>query len=244
MSTDSNIQEFSCEAVTWQQLSHPNVLPFFGVFHLERNPPRICLACPWMENGNVVQFLADQAPDTDCISLVSKISEVWHCIHNNCFIQSLDIAQGLKYLHSENIIHGDLKGVCFSLSILLQTTCLTILHQLNILVSRMRRACLADFGLSTAADSKYMSTTRPRGTLRWQAPELLLDVLDSDSPSPERRNTFATDVYAFALVCYEASFNCTVLQEQKCNLTLDVLRRNSIPRCYKHLSGHDRSSKG
>jgi serine/threonine protein kinase len=35
------------------------------------------------------------------------------------------------------------------------------------------------------------------GTLRWQAPELLLG-MDTDS-----HTTFATDVYAFAMVCYE-----------------------------------------
>jgi serine/threonine protein kinase len=39
----------------------------------------------------------------------------------------------------------------------------------------------------------------PAGSLRWQAPELLLGI-DADS-----RMTFATDVYAFAMVCYEVN---------------------------------------
>jgi len=59
MSTENDVQEFSSEAVIWRQLSHPNVLPFYGVYRLDRDPPRVCFACPWMENGNVVQFLAD-----------------------------------------------------------------------------------------------------------------------------------------------------------------------------------------
>jgi serine/threonine protein kinase len=42
-----------------------------------------------------------------------------------------------------------------------------------------------------------MSTNQTTGTLRWQAPELLLGT-DTDT-----RTTFATDVYAFAMVCYE-----------------------------------------
>ena len=79
-----------------------------------------------------------------------------------------------------------------------------VLLQVNILVSPSSRACLSDFGLATAKDSKptvrtYMSTNRTAGTLRWQAPELLLGE-DDDS-----RTTFATDVYAFAMVCYEVS---------------------------------------
>ena len=32
-------------------------------------------------------------------------------------LQSLDVALGLEYLHGENIIHGDLKGVRLRLSL-------------------------------------------------------------------------------------------------------------------------------
>lgn len=164
-------KDFSCEAVTWRQLSHPNVLPFYGVFHLDKNPPRLCLAAPWLENGNVVHYLAERAPNTNCIPLI------------------IDVAQGLEYLHGESIIHGDLKG-------------------LNILISRSGRACLADFGLATARDSKpmimtYMTTNRTTGTLRWQAPELFPDMGGVESEITERRNTTATDIYAYGLVCYE-----------------------------------------
>jgi len=41
-------------------------------------------------------------------------------------------------------------------------------------------------------------STKLGGTLRWQAPELLL--LNTDT---NPHITFATDVYAFAMVCYE-----------------------------------------
>ena len=80
MSTKGHFQEFS-STVTWRQLLHPNVLPFYGVYQLARNPPRVCLACPWMENGNLAQFLADHAPNTDCILLVHDKLETKHNIH-------------------------------------------------------------------------------------------------------------------------------------------------------------------
>jgi serine/threonine protein kinase len=57
--------------VTWRQLSHPNVLPFYGVFHLNNNRSRVCLVSPWMENGNIIQFLKKN-PEVDRIPLVSE----------------------------------------------------------------------------------------------------------------------------------------------------------------------------
>jgi hypothetical protein len=72
ISTEGYIQNVGSEAVTWQQLSHPNVLPFYGICYLDKNPLKACLVCPWMEHGNVVKFLREW-PDTDCILLVRFI---------------------------------------------------------------------------------------------------------------------------------------------------------------------------
>ncbi|KAJ7845457.1 kinase-like domain-containing protein, partial [Mycena leptocephala] len=66
---------------------------------------------------------------------------------------------GLQYLHEQNVVHGDLKG-------------------LNILVTPSGRACIADFGLSSIANAMTMRFTHSTantgaGTARYQAPELL-----------------------------------------------------------------------
>ncbi|KAJ7738433.1 hypothetical protein B0H14DRAFT_2407896, partial [Mycena olivaceomarginata] len=42
------LKKFGREALIWRQLSHPNLLPFFGVYTLES---RLCLVSPWMDNG-------------------------------------------------------------------------------------------------------------------------------------------------------------------------------------------------
>ena len=66
-------QNFAREAVIWRQLAHPNVLPFFGVFRLGTMRDRLCLACPWMENGNLANYLSAVAPETNCVQLVCTL---------------------------------------------------------------------------------------------------------------------------------------------------------------------------
>ncbi|KAF9459089.1 kinase-like domain-containing protein [Collybia nuda] len=79
---------FSREAVLWGQLSHPNLLPFFGLFRFRS---RMCLVSPWMDNGAIIYYLENN-PNVDRLLLAS------------------DIATGVSYLHENNVIHGDLKG--------------------------------------------------------------------------------------------------------------------------------------
>ncbi|KAJ7862080.1 kinase-like domain-containing protein, partial [Mycena leptocephala] len=90
------------------------------------------------------------------------------------------VALGLQYLHEKNVVYGDLKAI-------------------NILVTLSRRACIADFGLSSISNALTLRFTHstpkaPGGTVRYQAPELF---------QGEISNQFGSDVYAFACVCYE-----------------------------------------
>ena len=45
------------EALLWGHLSHPNILPFYGIYHLQDKHGRIAFVSPWMENGNVTEYL-------------------------------------------------------------------------------------------------------------------------------------------------------------------------------------------
>ncbi|KAK1231732.1 hypothetical protein PQX77_005141 [Marasmius sp. AFHP31] len=148
------------EAILWRQLKHPNLVPFLGIYQLE-DTQELWLISPWVENGNLVEFLrATEREDVDHYTLV------------------YDVASRLAYLHSNKIVHGDLKGV-------------------NTLITDSLRACIADFGLSRIAVKHGLGLTtsgaRPAGTMRWQAPELLW----GERPSME------SDMYSFACVCYE-----------------------------------------
>lgn len=57
------------EIIIWGQLQHPNILPFYGVYHLNDAEERICLVSPWMENGTLVDYLK-ACPDANRLLLV------------------------------------------------------------------------------------------------------------------------------------------------------------------------------
>ncbi|TFK48873.1 kinase-like protein [Heliocybe sulcata] len=152
---------FQREALVWRQLRHPHILPFLGMHPSPNSNPY--LVSPWMERGNMMT-----------------------CRRQNMFLEAdihrlLDeIAQGLFYLHSENIVHGDICGR-------------------NILIDDQGHARLADFGLSVLAEATKGAYTESHstGSERWQPAELL------DFTRTSFRKTRETDVYAFGCVCLE-----------------------------------------
>jgi len=120
-------------------------------------------------------------------------------------------------MHNLHIVHGDLKGVrnLLKLNISILTPPLTA--KANILINRDRRACIADFGLSTitgvataagasraslvSVDS-LMSFTGG-GTRRWMSPELLDPERLGMPESEDNRPTRQSDCYALGMVIYE-----------------------------------------
>ncbi|KAG6809010.1 hypothetical protein H0H92_001983 [Tricholoma furcatifolium] len=79
---------YAKEAIVWAQLSHPNILPFFGISKFQT---RLAFVTSWATNGHIYDYLAHN-PDADRVLLCS------------------DTAAGVQYLHKNDIVHGDLKG--------------------------------------------------------------------------------------------------------------------------------------
>jgi len=160
-------KRFYNEVVIWKYLSHPNVVPFLGIAAPADNLP-LCMVSPWLENGSVMKYL-EFNPDTDRTMLL------------------MNLCDALKYLHSLDVVHADLKGD-------------------NILINSSGRACITGFGLASirkaleATSNDLMLSSRSPQTWRWAAPELLFpDTVSDSSRGPSK----ASDIYALAMISVE-----------------------------------------
>lgn len=115
------------------------------------------------------------------------------CAYFRC--QLSDVAAGICYFHSCNVIHGDLKGVRDHLKSRFATV--LIATQPNVLVDDSGRARIADFGLATVTDNQddiLLASLQPHvHAPRWAAPEVLNG----------GRFTRESDIFSFAMVMIE-----------------------------------------
>ncbi|KAJ7832271.1 kinase-like domain-containing protein [Mycena leptocephala] len=155
--------KFAKEALVWHYLKHKNIVPFLGVDFTTFPSPARAMVSPWMPEGSVLKYMAEHSPT--CLYALDLLS---------------DVTDGLSYLHSRNLVHGDLCGR-------------------NILMDGKGRARLTDFGLAVfvESDTSIKASTRS-GSTRWMAPELLLP-----APGAHFKRSPASDVWAFGCVCCE-----------------------------------------
>ncbi|KAL0057121.1 hypothetical protein AAF712_016252 [Marasmius tenuissimus] len=120
------LKDYMQEAIVWRQLDHPNLLPFLGIYYMDDEDDdlrRVCLVSPWMERGNLVNFMKKNPELVNTKSL------------------AFDVACGLSYLHDMKIVHGDLKGVRFGFYYF-QMLAQYLRSQLNILITPDLRASI------------------------------------------------------------------------------------------------------
>ncbi|CAE6345870.1 unnamed protein product [Rhizoctonia solani] len=156
-SPDKTLKRAAKELYTWSTFRHPNIAKLLGVAMYQG---RMSMVSPWISPGNFYSYIS------------------MHRNMANHFDLCVQVAEGLAYLHGNNVVHGDLKAC-------------------NVLVNEEGEVKLTDFGLSVLEESALRFTASQNhceGTARWMAPELIKQT------SPR---CMETDVYAFGMTVIE-----------------------------------------
>ncbi|KIM82292.1 hypothetical protein PILCRDRAFT_820676 [Piloderma croceum F 1598] len=155
------------ELKIWQRLDHVNILPLYGIIS-DFGPYSTAMVCPWEDNGTLTKYLESESN----ISIMER------------FRILSEVASGLSYLHSCNVIHGDLSGS-------------------NVLLDSTVKACVSDFGMSTIKaefqGTSYWTSNRG-GAVRWSALELFRSYEDDAHPVI----TQECDIYSYGSLTLQA----------------------------------------
>jgi len=164
---DSNeLKQFGQEAELMKELRHPHVVNFYGYY---QDPTHYSIVMEYVSGGSLDKVLYDtQQP--------FPWPTRWDVAH--------DIASAVSFLHSNHIIHRDLKSQ-------------------NVLVyyekDRMR-AKVADVGIAKIMKEEEMGTmTKGMGTPLWMAPEVVKAQGEGKKITYDER----VDVYSYGVILSE-----------------------------------------
>jgi serine/threonine protein kinase len=139
------------EAQLLAQLQHPNIITFFDIDR-ERG---------WLIMELMQGNLSDRI-STEQLDLKSVRTSLAHCL------------RALKYLHSQGIVHGDIKPA-------------------NMMIDSRKRIKIGDFGLSRRVSDEDGSLLK--GTTKYMAPEVMSEDFGEVGPS--------SDLYSLGFAAYE-----------------------------------------
>ncbi|RZC67772.1 hypothetical protein C5167_011464 [Papaver somniferum] len=165
---------FKQEVAVWHRLDHPNVTKFIGASMGTANldipstnsdghrslPARACCVVVEYLQGTLKNFLIRNRRKKLPYKTVIQLA--------------LDLARGLSYLHSQQIVHRDVKTE-------------------NMLLNTKRTLKIADFGVARVEAQNPSEMTGATGTLGYMAPEVLRG-------DPYNRKC---DVYSFGVCLWE-----------------------------------------
>jgi len=194
------------EANLLASLRHPCICSFYGTCVLDTT---VCLVLEYMEGGTLAQFLyhtdGAEQPTTYAAIMGASASQG----AQRLLRLSLQVADGLRFLHSNDIAHRDVK-------------CSNVL-----LDATQSQARVADFGLSRiipatrpdVADSEGERTISSAsyakvsscGTLRYLPAESPAD--GEAAASGERWRRWAGDIYSYGFLLYEVLHGAMAFSE-------------------------------
>eukprot|EP00250_Pteridium_aquilinum_P005037 c15196_g1_i2 orf=704-1861(+) len=200
---------FRQEVAVWHKLDHPNVTKFIGAsmgngdlripsqepgadgfVHVASNV--CCVVVEYLAGGTLKNYLIRHIRKKLTFKVVMQLA--------------LDLSRGLSYLHSQSIIHRDVKSE-------------------NMLLDKRLNLKIADFGVARVEAQNPKDMTGETGTLGYMAPEVL-------AGKPYNRKC---DVYSFGICLWE-TYCCDMPYPDLsfAEMTSAVVKQNlrpEIPKC-------------
>ena len=196
---------FIQEVAVWHKLDHPNVTKFIGAtmgsselqIQTENGvismPSNICcVVVEYLPGGTLKSYLIKNRRRKLAFKVVIQLA--------------LDLARGLSYLHSQKIVHRDVKTE-------------------NMLLDKTRTVKIADFGVARVEASNPNDMTGETGTLGYMAPEVL-----NGNPYNRKCDVYSFGICLWEIYCCDMPYPDLSFSE----ITSAVVRQNlrpEIPRC-------------
>ncbi|PIA40498.1 hypothetical protein AQUCO_02500302v1 [Aquilegia coerulea] len=152
---------FTQEVAVWHKLDHPNVTKFIGATmgnaelniqtdtgHIGMPSNICCVVVEYLPGGALKSYLIKNRRRKLAFKVVNQLA--------------LDLARGLSYLHSQKIVHRDVKTE-------------------NMLLDKSRTVKIADFGVARVEAQNPNDMTGETGTLGYMAPEVLNQLLRNEN---------------------------------------------------------------
>mmetsp|Transcript_48695 Transcript_48695/g.156448 ORF Transcript_48695/g.156448 Transcript_48695/m.156448 type:complete len:978 (-) Transcript_48695:11-2944(-) len=166
--TDAEVVDFMLEIALLSQLNHPNIVRFWrGCAEIRGGSRSLLMVTEYVKIGGLSRLLHGHGgpPLPEPLTLPQALSF------------ALDIARGVQYLHTQRILHLDLKSP-------------------NVLVAPLWTAKLCDFGLAKIRGEHTMVQSTLQGVSPvWAPPEMFNE--------SEGGLTEKADVYSFAVIFFE-----------------------------------------
>lgn len=168
------------------QLEHANLLPLLGI--TQGFGPLPAIVSPWMQKGSLTTLLERDFQQLTLTRMLQNLQ---------------DVASALQYLHSNNIVHGDLTGN-------------------NILINENGTAFVADHGILILC-AEVHGTSYIRSNVRWAAPENFQVPEDDESISSPQ---LASDIYSFGCIMLQVFTGKVPYSELRSDhqVTVQILR--------------------
>lgn len=196
---DIAVQKLQREARVWASLKAPNIVPLLGTALDMTKGGVPSLVSPFYQNGNLKSYMKSNRSRLSPLKMLDMVDLLGfhHIILVSHYTLGLSICKRAPiFAQLQSSPWGSEACKYFS-----AFPCNDLEHlsyfQDNILVDDKGEVVIADFGLSCILETAGFTTRNFYGSIRYTAPELLLD-----SGQPIRK-TQEADVWAFAITSTE-----------------------------------------